>query len=151
MKVRLFLAVLEILAFLCGLCGIGSAQWVPDGVVVCDELEYQDLPVITTDGRGGAIIVWEDSRDWPTNYWDMYVQRVDSVGYMRWTPNGFPLCDTVGSQRDPSIVPDGLGGAIVAWDDHRGASWDIYAQRVDSSGNVIWLSLIHISEPTRPY
>jgi hypothetical protein len=45
-----------------------------------------------------------------------------------------PLCTALASQRNPCIVLDGAGGAIVAWMDSRGSGWDIYAQRVDRYG-----------------
>ncbi|MEO5617133.1 MAG: FlgD immunoglobulin-like domain containing protein, partial [Candidatus Eisenbacteria bacterium] len=45
-----------------------------------------------------------------------------------------------GSQYVPMAVSDGLGGAIVVWQDgRRGAgNYDIYAQRVDGDGNLLW-------------
>ena len=33
---------------------------------------------------------------------------------------------------------DGDGGAIVAWSDYRSSNWDIYAQRVNRYGNIMW-------------
>ena len=43
------------------------------------------------------------------------------------------------SQSTPFIVPDGTGGAIVAWQDFRsGSTNDIYAQRIDSFGFIQW-------------
>jgi hypothetical protein len=35
-------------------------------------------------------------------------------------------------------VPDGAGGAIITWYEYRGNNSAIYAQRVDSSGKVLW-------------
>lgn len=35
-------------------------------------------------------------------------------------------------------MPDGLGGAFVAWQDGRSGGVDIYAQRVDTDGNMMW-------------
>lgn len=44
---------------------------------------------------------------------------------------------------DSSSVTDGIGGAIIAWQDNRNGNnftqnLDIYAQRVDSGGQVQW-------------
>jgi len=36
------------------------------------------------------------------------------------------------------MISDGSGGAIATWQDHRGASTDIYAQRVSFSGVAQW-------------
>jgi hypothetical protein len=48
------------------------------------------------------------------------------------------LCAASGSQVVPVVAPDDSGGAIVAWLDNRSGETDIYAQRVDSSGVVLW-------------
>ena len=49
------------------------------------------------------------------------------------------ICAAAGEQDCPAAVPDGSGGAIVAWQDHRSSSgWDIYVQRVDSGGEARW-------------
>jgi hypothetical protein len=50
------------------------------------------------------------------------------------------LCTTVaGHQFNPTIIPDGVGGAIVAWLDQRGYPvTGIYAQRVDAAGTPLW-------------
>src|SRR5438093_337726 len=47
-----------------------------------------------------------------------------------------PLCTATGEQRNPTIVSDGAGGAIVTWYDRRSGNFDIYAQHVLASGAV---------------
>jgi hypothetical protein len=42
------------------------------------------------------------------------------------------------NQRHPAIISDGTGGAIVAWLDDRQSQRDVYAQRIDASGNPLW-------------
>jgi len=58
--------------------------------------------------------------------------------HAQWVEDGTPICTASGSQQPQEIIPDGLGGAILVWGDTRGADSDIYAQRVDRSGNVLW-------------
>src|SRR5262249_47416394 len=36
------------------------------------------------------------------------------------------------------LVPDGAGGAVIAWADNRGIYTDIYAQRIDGAGLTKW-------------
>src|SRR5262245_9633483 len=48
----------------------------------------------------------------------------------------FPVCTVDGDQSSPVAVSDGSGGAIIAWCDHRGVDYDIYAQHVLSTGGV---------------
>jgi hypothetical protein len=56
-------------------------------------------------------------------------------------PNGIPVCTMAGDQQMPVIVPDGFGGAVIAWHDQRPgapAGGICYAQRVDASGTPMW-------------
>ena len=92
---------------------------------------------IASDEKGGAIIVWEDFRV-NDSIADIYVQRVDRNGYVMWTVDGVNICAHDSDQGTVEIIADGSGGAIFSWNDHRSGDRDIYAQRVDSSGNVLW-------------
>jgi hypothetical protein len=49
------------------------------------------------------------------------------------------VCAAADTQAEPQLAPDGSGGAIVTWYDHRsGSTYDIYAQRVYSDGTPAW-------------
>ncbi len=112
------------------------AAWVNNGVAICSVSGTQDLPVVASDGSGGAIIVWRDNRTVNT---DIYAQRVDAGGNVLWLANGNPVCTAFNAQSSPFIIPDGAGGVIVAWQDFRsGNVLDIYAQRVDATGYIQW-------------
>src|SRR5437899_3091572 len=50
-----------------------------------------------------------------------------------------PISTAAGNQSSPSVTSDGFGGAIIAWQDYRsGTIYDIYAQRINASGAVLW-------------
>src|SRR6185436_2902719 len=49
-----------------------------------------------------------------------------------------PISTGPATQYSPAIVSDGAGGAIITWYDFRSGAYDIYAQRVSSSGVVQW-------------
>ncbi|MDI6808207.1 MAG: T9SS type A sorting domain-containing protein [Candidatus Eisenbacteria bacterium] len=115
------------------------AQWPGDpavNVAVCTATQEQRKPAIVSDGSGGAIIVWRDYRSGAD--YDIYAQRVDESGVALWTANGVAISTAAFDQYDPVLVNDGSGGAVIAWRDFRNASWDIYAQRINSSGVVQW-------------
>jgi hypothetical protein len=115
----------------------GVVQWAPDGVDFCTATGVKQYPTIVSDGAGGAIVTWHDSRNGSS--WEIYAQRVDSSGAAQWTANGVALCTATEDQKWPIIASDGAGGAIVTWLDYRsGSDWDIYAQRVDATGAVQW-------------
>jgi hypothetical protein len=55
-----------------------------------------------------------------------------------WQVDGNPISTAAGNQALPQITSDGAGGAIIAWTDNRSGNYDIYAQRVNASGVVLW-------------
>jgi len=120
----------------------GVVQWTTNGVAICTSSGDQISPMIESDGAGGAIIVWADSRSVDEN---IYAQRISSSGVVEWTTNGVAVCDAAGTQNSPTIVSDGSGGAIITWVDLRsGTGFDIYAQRLDRLGNLYpepWVTL----------
>jgi predicted lipoprotein with Yx(FWY)xxD motif len=114
----------------------GTTAWATDGVSLCVTAGSQDDPQIASDGAGGAIVTWVDYR---SSNSDIYAQRVYSDGTAAWITDGISLCAASNQQREARIASDGEGGAIVTWRDHRsGSHEDIYAQRVDQDGNVLW-------------
>jgi hypothetical protein len=115
----------------------GTSQWLSNGVPLCTAAFDQEAPKIVSDGGGGAIVVWEDSR---AGAWDVDVQRINASGTALWTNNGVALVTMPEEQVAPSITTDGAGGVIVAWEDARDATnRDIYARRIDSAGNPQWM------------
>jgi FlgD Ig-like domain len=115
----------------------GTPQWTVNGVPLCTALFDQDVPIIVSDGAGGAVVAWEDRR---AGEWDVDVRRIDASGTALWTNNGVALVTMPEEQVAPSITTDGSGGAIVAWEDARDTTnRDIYARRVDSTGNLQWM------------
>lgn len=111
--------------------------WPSNGLAVCTAANNQVLPEIVSDGAHGALLVWYDFRN--GTHYDIYAHHVLPSGSVdpAWPLDGLAACTAVGDQRNAKVVPDGLGGAIVAWDDYRGgAQSDVYAQRVLSSGVV---------------
>lgn len=118
------------------LAGVSSADWPATGVAVTVAPDTQQYHQAVTDGAGGTIVVWEDHRNGTD--WDVFAQRIDSGGNPVWTLDGVSLCSATGDQIRPRIATDGSGGAIVVWWDQRSATFDVYAQRVDSSGGTLW-------------
>ena len=66
----------------------------------------------------------------------MCAQKLDEDGVAQWAD--VEICDAVGDQQDPVLVTDGAGGAIIAWVDQRIDGGDIYAQKVDAGGSLLW-------------
>ena len=106
----------------------------PAGGVALSVIGYGvGAPSIVSDKAGGAIAVWEDSRDVSTpDGEDIYGQRVSANGAVLWPANGLPLCIRKGQQRSPRAAPDGSGGAWVTWEDQQGHR--VLVQHVNVSG-----------------
>ena len=51
---------------------------------------------------------------------------------------GRPVCTAVNEQHFPDLVTDGEGGVIIAWQDARNENRDVFAQRVDENGEMLW-------------
>ena len=114
----------------------GVPQWASNGVAVSTADYGQQEPKMVTDGSGGAIIVWEDSRTY--SYADIYAQRLDNGGNVKWTADGVAVSALDSGEVRPQLVSDGSGGAIIVWQDYRAGNYDIYAQRLDGSGAAQW-------------
>lgn len=129
----------------------GAVVWAADGVPVCSHAPgLEDPPtafshVIESDGAGGAIVAWRDTRNDPiAGNTEIYVQRISGTGAPCWTLNGVKVLGFTTQKwatRNPIVASDGAGGAFVAWQDARNASIsanDLYCQRVTAAGTVSW-------------
>jgi hypothetical protein len=114
---------------------VGHAAWQPNGNGVAVVAGDQGVPTICPDGKGGTIIAWSDNR---SGSYDIYAQRLDGLGVAQWASNGVVVCSAPGDQVNPQIISDDNYGAIVTWEDTRNGNPDIFAQRVDTSGNSLW-------------
>ncbi len=109
---------------------LGIPQWAPNGVYLCVLANQQSAPLIVSDGAGGAVVTWIDSRN-GIDY-DIYAQRVNVSGVQQWTANGVALCTAIRDQFISGIASDGAGGALVSWrDDRNNASMLIEAWNDD--------------------
>jgi hypothetical protein len=114
----------------------GTALWTANGVTVCAASASQVVPAVASDGAGGAIVAWRDSRGGAS---DIYAQRLSAAGAVQWTADGVVVCNVAQAQLGVQIVSDASGGAFIAWTDHRNTvDDDIYAQRVDGNGVPQW-------------
>lgn len=113
----------------------GNVLWDPNGNYVCWGTGSQINAVAVPDGAGGAFVAWQDER---YGSWDIFVQRLSPTGASLWLMSGVALCNEEQDQENPCIIADGGGGAIIAWRDNRTLNYDIYAQRVNSSGVALW-------------
>lgn len=116
------------------LTATGTQSWGTTGVRVSITGGGQGEPSVATDGAGGALIAWADGRNGPGN---IAAQRMTAAGARAWGDSARMICAAPGTQGAPGVVP-GPGGAVVVWEDGRGSSPDLYAQRLDAAGVAQW-------------
>ncbi len=117
----------------------GNIMWTSSGVPVCIATMNQKNPRLVSDGAGGAYFTWQDKRNGAD--YDIYAQHLNASGTPLFITDGIIICNAIDKQTDPKIVSDGLGGAIITWQDKRGGiSYDVYAQRINSTGITQWIS-----------
>ena len=116
------------------------AQWVADvtqNLPIAVETGEQNLPRIAGTSDGNYIMVWDDKR---SGNKDIYAQKLDKAGYILWVANGIPVCTAANDQRKPELTADDQGGVFIVWEDFRNGAEDIYAQRLDTDGNLLWVA-----------
>ena len=87
---------------------------------------------MVSDGAGGIISTFMYGADTQE---DLYAQRIDGAGNILWPMNGVLVEQAPYGQRPSDIVEDGEGGAYIAsYDLRNGNNWDVYLQRITSSG-----------------
>ena len=116
---------------------MGNLVWGSSGTAVCAADSEQQYPKLVGDGKGGAIFAWEEHRNGIANR-DIYAQRIDTNGTIKWQNDGTPVCTLGGRQSEHDIIEDGEGGAVILWNDFRNVETDIYCQRLDSLGMGLW-------------
>ncbi|HEY3214913.1 MAG TPA: FlgD immunoglobulin-like domain containing protein [Candidatus Eisenbacteria bacterium] len=110
--------------------GALDRAWPVDGLAVCTAPIEQQHAIMVSDDAGGAIVSWEDQRSGIHNIFAQHVLVSGAVD-ARWPVNGRALSTRPTEQTGATMVEDGAGGAIVAWQD---GSVDIFAQHVLASG-----------------
>ena len=114
----------------------GVSQWAAGGVPVVAGSGEPYRFAATSDGAGGAIVAWYEFIGGTAV---IMAQRIDAAGALAWGASGLVVASGATNGRDPGLVPDGAGGAIIGWLDWRtGNSTDIYAQRVTAAGTTAW-------------
>jgi len=118
----------------------GDIHWQKNGVLICSNIGDEANAHAVSDGAGGAIVAWSDYRSASPPYsttsssGDVYAQRIDGSGAVRWSADGVAISTAAGAQIIPFLDSDGAGGAIITWPDGRDANEDIYVNRITAAG-----------------
>ncbi len=111
----------------------------PCGIAISGAVGSQRWPSVAFDGNN-FVVVWEDSRNYG---FDIYCARVSPEGNVL-DPGAAAVCAATGNQLRPAIAFDGVN-YLVAWEDWRSGSLDLYGTRLDQALNVLDVGGIPIS------
>ncbi|MBU8920683.1 MAG: hypothetical protein KOO63_02375, partial [Bacteroidales bacterium] len=114
----------------------GNPLWTANGLAVAFGTNYQTDPMIFSDGEGGVVVVWEDYQTGPI--YSIKAQRFDADGNSLWTAGGETLVSGSVDLLNVNVITDELGGVIAVWDNDSSGNYDVYVQRMDVDGSVIW-------------
>ncbi len=115
----------------------GTVLWTTGGVVFGENNVSGGGSNIATDQAGGVIVTW--TRDSGPYNDDVFAQRLDNGGNILWTAGGVPVCVQGDDQKYPDICSNGLGGVYVVWMDLRnGTDYDLYCQRIEPNGTLVF-------------
>jgi hypothetical protein len=129
----------------------GNFPWGEDGVNVHREGYCYHTLGLVGDGSGGAIFIWQERKGEPgERVTQNFAQKIDAEGNLSWgdeatllytTPEGV-YCE------EPKAIGDGLGGTIAVWEQvpegkiedgsPQALLNDMYAQKIDANGNILW-------------
>jgi hypothetical protein len=110
---------------------------------------FPDVSAAEVAGKEFVAVVWEDGRNGPTYGRDVFIRWSDDDGET-WQPTAadggdLQVNEKVNSQRDqnsPAVAIAPNGNIVVAWQDHRGSSYDIYAQVFTYTNTATGIDLI---------
>lgn len=125
----------------------GIFPWGEPGVSLRAEDYSPHSLGLVSDGAEGAIVVWQEAPEVTDR---IFAQRIDAKGKLPWGQSGVLLYTAPEEVRaeEPRLISDGAGGAIAVWTQEpegiieegspEALLFDIYAQRVDADGEVLW-------------
>lgn len=117
----------------------GENKWEDSGVLVHQRtggesyvwsIGFSAVP----DKNGGAIIIWQNSKDSNT----IYAQRIENSGNIAWDANGIVAAQGSYIRNNPMLLPDGVGGVIIVWYEGPAIIDRTCAMRLNNAGNVLW-------------
>ncbi len=120
------------------LLSTGATMWSGGGVQISPYTPMYNRisPQIVDDGGTGAVIAWCTNGLGTST---ISAQRIDTTGTVQWGAGGVVMFSSgLPAADNPQIASTGNGGAIVVWRDMRNYNYDIYAQRVRSTGDLMW-------------
>ncbi len=108
----------------------GTAMWTAGGVIVSPIAYPSYDPVLVADGSGNYVYCYT-----ATNANTLEAQKLNSSGVLQWGNSGIVVCNANNALPiQQKMVLSDNGAVIVAWEDGRNASLDIYGSKILTTG-----------------
>jgi hypothetical protein len=117
------------------------AQWSANpatNLMICDLTGEQALPKIAMTSDGGCYISWFDTR---SGAYQVYLQRLDQLGYKMWNPNGLLISSNPQDTwiTDYDLICDQNDNAILVFSDIRVTGFlKPFAYKISPNGDFLW-------------
>lgn len=99
---------------------------------------YPRVALADNGTNSTTTIIWQDDRDGDN---DVYMQQFNYSGSKQWPAELRVSSTTIAdntNQTEPVIAIDSSENICIAWTDDRNGNLDIYAEKFDRDGNLIW-------------
>ncbi|HSW56068.1 MAG TPA: hypothetical protein VLH59_13350 [Ignavibacteriaceae bacterium] len=117
------------------------AQWSTNqsvNLIICDLAGEQALAKIAMTSDGGCYISWFDTR---SGAYNVYLQRLDPLGYKMWAPNGLLVSNNPQDTwiTDYDLISDQNDNAVLVFSDIRvGGFLKPFAYKISPAGDFLW-------------
>ncbi|MBN2016761.1 MAG: T9SS type A sorting domain-containing protein [Candidatus Cloacimonetes bacterium] len=129
-------AAIVIISLLFSSLLFGQTIWEDNGIPIRQGVNIEWYRSGTSLEDGSVVYVWSDTRLGDRDVW---AQRVDINGNLLWGADAVMVNGEINRQEDPVVINTGDGGVIIAWVDFRNEdAGDVYAQKLDGDGNLLW-------------
>lgn len=114
--------------------GQGNVVWAANGIPIANSAGDESYNTMWADGTGGLIIGYVHAL---ISLETLYVKRFLTDGQMAWT-QPVTLSPSLSNQNKIKMSPINNDSFVFTWMDFRLVHPDIYAQRIDLNGNLLW-------------
>ncbi len=112
----------------------GNQAWATNGLPVANGIGNESQNTMWADGQGGMIIGYHYVYVSEEN---LYAKRFGLDGTMLWA-QATVVSEAPGIQSKIRMSPVGNGEFVFTWQDERSGNPDIYAQKINLSGQLLW-------------
>ena len=115
--------------------GIPAPGWPGSPVTLATGAEELGDPGSRLQADGGALVSWSE---WRGGTASLHVAHLTGAGVVdpAWPAGGAVVAGAVPGRSVPVLLAEPDGGGIVAWEDFRDSTSDIYAQRLGAAGGI---------------